>query len=233
VADDNALGEILGGVLAALAHARRVADEETVAIAEYYRNEPLLAGMSVPRVRVPQLEIEIPVVIERFTQSSAGKAASKEAVTAEAAKVLKEAAARVRVQVPQTLAKGFEKELQARLETLLGADRPSTRRNLSEAVAREAQSAFLEALKQEGRERFEPAQVKLVSAALRDAASRVAMAEPAVPPDFRVSVVPSEGKDHADPKSVARIHLTIREDGVEWATIDNPDGTTRGQLVPE
>lgn len=233
MADESGLGEILGGVLAALAHARRVADEETVAIAEYYRNEPLLAGMSVPRVRVPQLEVEIPVVIERFTESSAGKAASGVTITAAAVKTLKEAAARERLQVPQTVTKSYEKALQSRLQALLSDEQPGRRRNLSEAVARETQAAFLEVLKQEGRGRFEPAQVQPMLAALRDVATRVAMAEPAAPPEFRVSVLTSDVKDRADPKSVARIHLTIREDGVEWATIDSPDGTTRGQLIPE
>jgi len=47
-----------------LVHARRMADEETAAVAEYYKDNPLLEGMSLPRVRVPQLTIDMPITID-------------------------------------------------------------------------------------------------------------------------------------------------------------------------
>ena len=40
------LGELLGTILASVAHARRMADEETAALAEYYKDHPLLEGMA-------------------------------------------------------------------------------------------------------------------------------------------------------------------------------------------
>ena len=42
------IGQLVGTLLASLAHARRITDQETVAIAEYYKDNPLLEGMSVP-----------------------------------------------------------------------------------------------------------------------------------------------------------------------------------------
>lgn len=47
------LSEVLGALMISLVHARRLADEETAAVAEYYKDHPLLEGMSLPRVRVP------------------------------------------------------------------------------------------------------------------------------------------------------------------------------------
>ena len=58
------IGEIMGTLLASVSHARRISDEETAAIAEYYKDNPLLEGMSIPRIRIPELTIELPVIIE-------------------------------------------------------------------------------------------------------------------------------------------------------------------------
>jgi len=56
--------EVVGTLLAGLARARGTADEETAVLAEHYRKQPLLAGMSVPRVRVPEMMVELPVIVE-------------------------------------------------------------------------------------------------------------------------------------------------------------------------
>ena len=38
------LSEVLGALMVSLVHARRMADEETAAVAEYYKDNPLLEG---------------------------------------------------------------------------------------------------------------------------------------------------------------------------------------------
>src|SRR6266550_4236158 len=70
------LGNLLGSLMAGVIRARRVADEETAALAEYYRGNPLLQGLSVPRIRIPELTIDIPCLIE---DDVAGKAGAMEA----------------------------------------------------------------------------------------------------------------------------------------------------------
>ncbi|MDY6857249.1 MAG: hypothetical protein SWO11_21615 [Thermodesulfobacteriota bacterium] len=57
------LGQLIGTILSSVAHARRIADEESTAIAEYYRDNPLLEGMSVPRIRVSELTLELPMLV--------------------------------------------------------------------------------------------------------------------------------------------------------------------------
>ena len=59
------LSEVLGSLMISLVHARRLADEETAAVAEYYKDHPLLEGMSLPRVRVPELTIDMPLTINQ------------------------------------------------------------------------------------------------------------------------------------------------------------------------
>ena len=62
------LGELLGTLVVGLAHARRMADEESAAIAEHYRDHPLLERMSVPRIRVQELVVDVPVLLETFAE---------------------------------------------------------------------------------------------------------------------------------------------------------------------
>ena len=62
------LDEIVGSFLAGMAQARKIADEATVSIAEYYKSQPLLEGMTVPRVRVPELILDLPLIVESYEE---------------------------------------------------------------------------------------------------------------------------------------------------------------------
>lgn len=233
MADSNALGEILGAILAAVAHARRVADEETVSIADYYRRNPLLAGMSVPRVRVPQLDVEIPVVIEEFVDSQDGRLASPDSILENVVRTLADAAERERDRDSQALAREFEQVFTGRLEISLARQKPSAQVVVAEVTARCAEEALVEVLKRDSQPRFDQQQLRRVSDAVKMAAAESTVVEPSTPPEFRVTVLTSHVKDKADPATVARIRMTVREDGVEWTSVERPDGTTRDQLIPE
>ncbi len=64
------LDQVLGAVLTSLAQARRMADEQTTAIAQYYQTSPLLKGMTAPRIRLPEVVVDVPLIID---QLDAGK----------------------------------------------------------------------------------------------------------------------------------------------------------------
>jgi hypothetical protein len=58
------LDQVLGAVLSSLAQARRMADEQTSAIAQYYQSNPLLKGMTAPRIRMPEVVVDVPLIID-------------------------------------------------------------------------------------------------------------------------------------------------------------------------
>src|SRR5689334_908840 len=58
------LGDYLGHLLAEIAMARMKGDLETVRIAELYAAHPLLRTMPVPHVRTPEIDLEIPMLID-------------------------------------------------------------------------------------------------------------------------------------------------------------------------
>lgn len=57
------LSDVLGSLLADLAAARHCADQETVRLAKLYREDPILRTMSVPRIRMPEVIVELPVLM--------------------------------------------------------------------------------------------------------------------------------------------------------------------------
>lgn len=59
------LNEILGALMADIASARHIADQHTLLLAKRYREDPLLRSMSIPRIRLPEVVVDLPLLIER------------------------------------------------------------------------------------------------------------------------------------------------------------------------
>lgn len=54
------LSEILGALMSDFATARHLADIQTVRLAREYQADPVLRDMSVPRLRMPEVTVEMP-----------------------------------------------------------------------------------------------------------------------------------------------------------------------------
>ena len=57
------IGDFIGGLMAGVARARRDADMTAASIAEEYKLNNLLSQVPAPRVRLADIEIDIPVVL--------------------------------------------------------------------------------------------------------------------------------------------------------------------------
>ena len=57
------LGDFLGQLLAEVTEARLQADAEALRVAELYSSHPLLCRFPVPRFRLPEVEVDVPVVV--------------------------------------------------------------------------------------------------------------------------------------------------------------------------
>ncbi|SMF17174.1 hypothetical protein [Pseudobacteriovorax antillogorgiicola] len=60
---NESLGDYLGHLLSSVTKARMQADLETIRIAEQYQSHPLLKHFPVPRVRLPKVELNVPVIM--------------------------------------------------------------------------------------------------------------------------------------------------------------------------
>lgn len=59
----ESLSDYLGHLLSSVSKARMQADLETIRLAEIYKKHPLLQHFPVPRVRLPKVELNVPVVM--------------------------------------------------------------------------------------------------------------------------------------------------------------------------
>lgn len=226
------LGDLLGLLVSGVTRARRMADEESALIAEQYRRNPLLEGLSVPRVRIPEMTVELPLLLQSY---EAGRAAvpndAKKIVT-----VLLEQAGESLKRLKLDLSKEDQARLRGNLDRLVRAAVSSTSAatGYREAVSRAAQQALLDVLDAGGlRVKFSPAAVRDLLADLQLRALDVAEKTPAEPPRLQASILTAEVKDKADLGNAARIRMTLKEEGLEWTVHEAADGSHVRRLSPE
>jgi len=223
------LGKILGSILASVTQARRIADEETVAVAQYYKSTDLLQGMSLPRVRIPEIEVDLPVLVESFDEGREAPARSRSEIQTRVRDQLDVICREVGVRLPKKFLGRFAAELGRRLKDEGEGSVPAN--TLVEA----AEAAFRGAREADPLEgRFTVEQANAVREALRHRVEREAHEKPPVPLSyFDVSVLTGDIKARGGPDNVARLKISLQEEGLEWTRIEQPDGTTRDILVPE
>lgn len=227
------IGQLVGTLLSSLAHARRIADEETAAIAEYYKDNPLLQGMSVPRIRVPQLVLDLPVLIQAHDEGKDPELQNEELIVRDVTKELSSLLKTHNVELSNELQEQFRQKIKVGLTQM----RPTTgsrQRFQREHVIRVVDDSLAEVMKASGLDKeLKPSQIKLIAANLRDTSKRIAFKNDGIPPKIEASIITAEVKEQAASSNVARLHITLREEGLEWDIIDNQDGTITRRLSPE
>jgi hypothetical protein len=224
------LGDYLGHLLSELAIARMQSDVETVRIAELYAAHPLLRTMPVPHVRLSDVDLEVPVLIEDVEAPRAGESPRGGPSVPEVRKV-------------------FDRVLTSHLAELGVAMTPAARRTLASAlhqrialqtgptetavdVHRLADGLSEIATRAIAALRPKAAATPDDGRALK-AAARIAFLELRKPPPrLKVLVTSSELRERGTPENVTKVRLRVTEQGVEWTTVE-VGGATRDQLVPE
>ncbi len=228
------LSEILGSLMVSLVHARRMADEETARVAEYYKDHPLLEGLSLPRVRVPELTIDMPVTID---DHQAEKAAEMESPT----QIHKAVVDQLRQSLDdediltdsQSFQNTFDAEAKKALTELAEKDRNKSLVFSREAVVRAIDGALYNALKKSGKaQEYSADQKTVLHSGVRHRVSAVSIKRPSEPSMIMTSATSSDVKEHSTPLASARLQITLREEGLEWATAAN-NGGVKSKLQPE
>ncbi|WP_311628711.1 hypothetical protein [Streptomyces boetiae] len=215
-----------------MARARQIADLQTAAIAEQYRDNPLLEGLSVPRVRIPELRIDLPILIEGQTGGVPGALRDPELVAREVVSAVADALAVAEEKLPP----GLRQRLQNRLTTeLTRAASPRTGEPLTrESLAHHAQTATRELLTGTAvGKRLGAGGLRTVLDAVRHRVGDVDAAEAGSPPGISVNVLSGQIKEQASPSMVSRLSITVREEGLEWETFRTGEGAVRSRLGPE
>lgn len=221
------LGDVIGGFLSDVAQARVRADLEAVKIAQIYSADPILRHLSVPRVRLPEVIIDIPVVVVDISQPTERAGWSIEAASAAAiTKAVRSALTKSGLRLPRedsarvvTAAVERAKEIFERVDRAL----------LSPArAAAELTDAVVAAVQATSRGSAALSDLRGLPEALTSSLTALFVGESKLSPSVHVLVGAGEIKEHSDGGSnVVRLRLTVTEDAYD--IIERDDG--RGFLL--
>jgi hypothetical protein len=222
------LGELLGSMMCGLIRARRMADEQTAALAEYYKSNPLLEGLSVPRIRIPELTIDMPMLIEISLEGQSGEMADPTKIADAAEAQLKTTLSKENIKINPTFHEVFLNEVKNRLELIEQTQAPI----MKETVARSVQDAFA-ATAAKMKTSLTPTHKEAIARDLRAKVSTVSIVKEPVSSSIVANIKTADVKEKASPTSVVRLKITLKEEGLEWATKASESGGVERTLQPE
>jgi hypothetical protein len=227
------LNEYLGSIVSSITNARVMSDVQSVKVAEEYAKHHLLKHFSVPRMRIEDIELTIPVALDMVNErvervfepidnrkfnslvyrevlEGAGatrlKADMSNKLRAQIAKLTEELEQSLRMSKDLSYLKKYCEDIIKLQETFLFSD-SDVKRKISRSDA---------AMKLE----------KTLSAEVKVAQERIVLG------DFDV-IVESGKLRELKPEHIMHIKLKIREDGMEWDRYENSEGGVESKLIPE
>ena len=247
------LGELIGGIMAGLNRARRDADVASAIIAEEYRIHSLLSAVSAPRVRLSEVEIDLPVILS----SPQGEGVSKKSgVVMTHSAVLQTLVSRLHemgLEGPITTA--FIEAAEPELALLFGDE---VRGVSGESISRVAQTSITSAYKQnaekgskevetskrsgkkkstdDGSSKEENQQKTSVDSArnvLDLESRRIGRELTSEWPRIEAVAETQAIRDLGSEASITRVKLKLIEEGLEWTTTKDEDGNRINRLVSE
>lgn len=224
------LGEFLGALLSDVAQARVLADLETIRIAEAYSGHGMLKHLPVPRFRLPDLTVDVPVLVTAVGGLSGepGGRQFSEPTASEVAVVVREGlrvgdihfargeAAKVTAVATQRMKELFERGPEVLLT-------PASISAEVTAAVIEAASALVadDAMKE---------RLPIAESSIRAGLEKLMVSRLVQSPYLEVLVTSGEIKSHADNETVVRVRLNISEDSYEVIERDDGQGII---LTPE
>jgi hypothetical protein len=222
------LGEFLAALLSDAAQARVRADVETVKIAQVYSQDPLLKNLPVPRFRLPDITVDVPLLISQVegTTDSASGLPFDEPTSGELRDVVRAGLRGAGIRVPRPAVSRVPAELIERARALFQS---KTLRLLNPALVSDDIAGTLVDVVGAAIERgLSDDQVEQLRTTTKEAMSALLVTKLRPSLSWQVAVTAAEIKAQGDGGSIVRLRLTLSEDGYE--VIARDDGF---QLTPE
>ncbi len=228
--------EYLGGVFNSITQARVMADLQSVQVAEQYAKHDLLRHFSVPRMRIGDIELTIPIGLEGVGSRTELQLApnGNDRYKTDAYQTI------LRISGAATLPLGAGRELQdalsERVRTLceniraLGLDEAfwAFAKTIAEDFGRigDAYDLF-------GGRGIEYRPDEIIGTLYKYSVSTVkGVVEKQVVDELAVIAETARLRD-LRPEDMIQIRLKVGEDGMEWQTIERSDGSVERRLLPE
>lgn len=229
------LGDYIGHLMSEMTIARMQADLEAVRVAELYASHPLLRFMPVPHFRLPEMDLDVPVVIKQVEEPRPEESPRGGVAIAELRKTFDQVLNR------QFTKQGFEvtaenkKSLKAALdERISGLTQPRETAVDVHRIADELSNAAISTIRevQVFREPVEKQRIETLEAELKSAIKLEFLKLRKPPPRLNVLATTQEIREAGPAEIVTRIRLKLTEQAVEWTSVES-EGQKQDRLVPE
>jgi hypothetical protein len=211
------LGDLVGALLADAAQARVHADLEAVRIAEAYSANELLRNLPVPRFRLPDITVDLPVLIARL--DAGGKPGAEAPDAKNMLRATREALAAGGIRIGTAARDRIVAALVERAKQLVARepDAPIPPSQAASALAAEFESGVLE----NADVKSDDSKVGLAREALRRSMQALWAGRVGAASSLQVLTTAAEIKAHQNPESVVHVRLTITEDAYEIVRRDD------------
>jgi len=222
------LGDLLGSLMSGLIRARRVADEQTAALAEYYKDNPLLEGLSVPRIRVPELIIDMPFLIEGHVEGQSSEMADPNEIANAVGMQLKSNLDKKKLKVSNVEQKTFVEQVKNQLTTLKQSNTPIQKENIARRVQDILNDTFVKT-----KVNLTASEKESISNDIRSKVSEVSLTKAPLTPSIVANIKTEDVKEKSSDTNVVRLKITLKEEGLEWAVQSDSSGGVKRTLQPE
>jgi len=214
------LGDYLGHILSEITIARMQADIEAVRIAELYAEHPFLRTMPVPRFRMPEVELEIPVVISELESPPAGGSTQTAPSITELRKVFDGVLAARLKEEKIELNPALRTKLKRVLDrTTLSLTKPPEVGIDMHRVAIEFSKVTLKSLS----ETLDPKKLAEFDEKLRTAVQAEFLKHRTLPLRLNTLITTAQVKEAGPNEVITRLHLKLVEESYEWTTVGTDD----------
>jgi|GEM_PF-2627475 len=228
------LSDLLGGLLSEMTRARLQADLEAARVAEIYRSHPLLEEMPVPRFRLPDVTVDLPLLVDEVKPRGEKPrvAAPTRAAMARALKRGRDASA-LRPQLEahsideEELLRAFEPTVRGRWSRAVSRDRAT---ELNSELARELTDRLSSMLGQLDAREFDARRFREGVLEELENHSLVKSFESA---QVFTTALTRQLREAGEFGAVTRISVTFKEDGFEYVKVERDDGSVDRKLIPE
>ena len=134
----------------------------------------------------------------------------------------------------KTFQSQFNKDAKKAIERVYEQQKSTSGKITREAMVRAVDDALQSSLKKSSAgEEIAAVKKTALTEALRHRVSSVALKSPSIPASLKASALTSDVKEKSTPESSVRLSITLREEGLEWATSESGKGGKRSHLLPE
>jgi hypothetical protein len=226
------LGDYLGHLLSEITIARMKSDLESVRVAELYSSHPLLRNMPIPHFRLPNIELDVPVVIKKMEEEAATElprgAPTPPAMRRTFEKVLQTVMSEEGVRLKPEVSKRLKSMLDKKM---LALSRPKEVaidvNNVADEMSSTASRIMIEAAAP-----MEKSRQLVLEEKLKETARLELLRLRKPPARLQALVTTAEIREAGPSEAITRLHLKITEEAFEWTTIES-EGRKQDKLVIE